>query len=408
MNVGEGRRDWTFRMTPTRYVLLCLAAIGTGFAVFRLLFGLGAATNLNDRWPWGLWVWWDVMTGVALAGGGYSTALMVHIFGRRRWKAVERGAFLTSLIGYLLVCAGLFLDLGRWINVWRVPFIWELNPHSVMFELVWCVTGYTVVQIVEFGYIFVERVHAPRLARLLSRIYVPVLIVGITLPILHQSALGSLYLLANGRLDPLWWSQFLPAFFLVSSFFVGPAMVTVESFLSVRAHGRRLPIPVLGQMVRVSGVLMLAYVAARAVDLILRGAARSAFDGSVASTLFLVELGVCVMLPACLFLAPNLARRPDRLVLASVLTVVGVALNRANVVFTGMAATAAGAMYVPSLAEVGLTVGLLAAGVLAYLFAVDNFPIYPPGRVVPAAPSELRAIERAPAPARAPEPAGVR
>lgn len=405
---GGGRRAWTFRMTATRYVLLCVAAVGAGVAAYRLLFGLGAATNLNDRWPWGLWVWWDVMTGVALAGGGYSTALMVHFLGRHRWRAVERGALLTSLVGYLLVCAGLFLDLGRWVNVWRVPLVWGLNPRSVMFELVWCVTGYTVVQIVEFGYIFVERVRAPRLARLLSRIYAPVLIVGITLPILHQSALGSLYLLANGRLDPLWWSQFLPAFFLVSSFFVGPAMVTVESFLSARAHGRRPPIPVLSEMVRVSGVLMLAYVVARAVDLILQGTARSAFDGSVASMLFLVELGVCVMLPACLFLAPNLARRPDRLVLASVLTVVGVALNRANVVFTGMAATAAGATYVPSLAEVGLTVGLVAAGVLAYLFVVENFRIYPPERVVSPTLPEMGELERAPELTRVPEPAGAR
>lgn len=378
MRAERAAPRWTFRSTRTRLVLAALAVTGGALALFRLAFGLGASTNLNDRWPWGLWVWWDVLTGVALAGGGYSTALLVHFLGRERWREVERAAFLTSLIGYLLVCAGLCLDLGRWINVWRVPFVWELNPHSVMFELVWCVGGYTTVQLVEFGYIFVERVHAPRLARFLSRIYAPLLIVGITLPLLHQSALGSLYLLTRGRLDPLWWSMGLPLFFLVSSFFVGPAMVTVESFLSSRALGRRPPVGILTEMVRVSGVVMLVYVGAKALDLLWRGQAGRLLEGSTQSTLFLLELGLGVAVPAFIFLGRDLARRPARLVTAASLTVLGVALDRANVVFTGMAAAADGARYVPSLVEVGVTVGLVAAGVIAYLFVVENFPIHPP------------------------------
>ncbi len=375
--VVAARPGWTFRLTRVRRVLLVLAVVGAAAGGFRLAFGLGAATNLTDRWPWGLWVWWDVLTGVALAGGGYSTALMVHFLGRERWRAVERGALLTSLIGYLLMCAGLFLDLGRWINVPRVALVWQLNPHSVMFELFWCVSGYTVVQLVEFGYVFVERVRAPRLSRLLSRIYAPVLIVGITLPLLHQSALGSLYLLTKGSLDPLWWTMLLPLLFLASSFFVGPAMVTVESFLAARAHGHRPPVPVLAQMVRVAGYVMLAYLAVRLGDLAWRGVLPRILDGGVASNLLLVELGLGVLLPACVFLDARTGARPARLVTASTMVVLGVALNRANVVFTGMAASAAGASYLPSLVELAVTVGLVAAGVLAYLFVVENFPIAP-------------------------------
>lgn len=374
-------RAWTFRMTPTRLTLCALVAVGAGIAVFRLMFGIGATTNLSDRWPWGLWVWWDVMTGVALAGGGYSTALLVHFLGRDRWKAVERAAFLTSLLGYLMVCAGLFLDLGRWINVWRVPLVWEQNPHSVMFELVWCVTGYTFVQLVEFGYIFVERVRAPRLARVLSKIHVPVLIVGVTLPLLHQSALGSLYLLANGRLDPLWWSMLLPPFFLLSSFFVGPAMATVESFLSSRSHGGRPPVRILAEMVRLAGLVMVGYLCLKVGELAWRGVLLEAFNGSVASNMFLLELGLGVLLPAVLFLGNGIRHRPARLVTAASLVVLGVALNRANVVFTGMLSSAKGASYIPSLGETGLTVGLVAAGILAYLFIMENFPIHAPDDV---------------------------
>src|SRR3990172_10534756 len=163
------KRAWTLRMTSPRVALLAMAGLGFGVAVYRLIFGLGAATNLSDRWPWGLWVWWDVLTGVALAGGGDSTALLVHFLGRERWRAVERGALLTSLLGYLMVVTGLILDLGRWPNTWRALLFWAGNPHSVMFELIWCVGGYTVVQVVEFGYIFIERVRAPRLSREIGR-----------------------------------------------------------------------------------------------------------------------------------------------------------------------------------------------------------------------------------------------
>lgn len=371
------RRPWTFRMTGGRIVLLGLAGLGAGIALYRLVFGLGAATNLSDRWPWGLWVWWDVLTGVALAGAGYSTALLVHFLGRERWRTVERGAFLTSLLGYLMVCTGLLLDLGRWPNAWRAAFFWAGNPHSVMFELIWCVGGYTVVQLVEFGYIFVERARAPRLSRVLSRIYVPVLIVGVILPVLHQSALGSLYVIAKGRLDPLWWSMLLPLFFLTSSFFVGPAIVTVENFLSGRAHGHRPSVPILVEMVRLSAVIMIAYLVLKVTDLAWRGVLPHVFDGSVQSDLFLVETVLGVLLPAVLFLLPRVRRSPAGLVTASSLVVVGVALNRADVVFTGMAASAQGASYLPYWMELAVTLGLIAAGLLAYLFVVENFPILP-------------------------------
>ncbi len=388
-------RPWTFRMTEVRIALLALAGLGAGVALYRLVFGLGAATNLSDRWPWGLWVWWDVLTGVALAGGGYSTALLVHFLGRERWRAVERGAFLTSLLGYLMVVTGLILDLGRWPNAWRAFLFWAGNPHSVMFELIWCVGGYTVVQLVEFGYIFVERVRAPRLARVLSTIYVPLLIVGIILPFMHQSALGSLYVIGKGRLDPLWWSMLLPLLFLMSSFFVGPAMVTVESFLSARAHGRRPPVPVLEEMVRLAGGVMVAYLVLRVGDLAFRGELPGLFEGSVRSGLFLVEVGLGVLVPAVMFLLPRVRRTRAGLATAASLAVLGVALNRANVVFAGMAAAAGGASYVPYWMEFAVTIGLIATGVLAYLFVTENFAILPEEAAVPvpAAPERLPSEE---------------
>ncbi len=384
-----GRHHWTFRVTRVRLVLLAIALLGLGVAAYRLVFGLGASTHLNDRWPWGLWVWWDVLTGVALAGGGYSTALLVNFLGRERWKAVERGAFLTSLIGYVMVCGGLLLDLGRWFDAWRPLFSW--NPHSVMFELFWCVSGYTVIQLVEFGSIFTERVSAPRLRSLLLRIYVPVLTVGIILPFLHQSALGSLFIIDKGRLDPLWWSLLLPLFFVMSSFFVGPAMVTVENALSSRAHGRRPQLRVLGEMARVSVGVLSVYFVLKVADLVWRGQLTRLGDGSAQSDLFLLETIGGVLVPIVLLLIPRIRRSLAGLVTASSLVVVGVALNRADVVFTALAASAGGASYIPEWTEFAVTFGLVAVGLLAYLFVVENFPVYPDEDVAVGAKTKLQA-----------------
>ena len=382
--VAPARRGWTFRMTWVRVVLLGLVGLFSGLVLYRFVFGLGAATNLSDRWPWGLWVWWDVLTGVALAGGGYSTALLVHFLGRERWRSVERGAFLTSLLGYLMVCGGLLLDLGRWDRAWNpVVFLDRWNPHSVMFELYWCVGGYTLVQIVELLPILTERVHLPWLARVARKIYAPVLFFGIILPFLHQSALGSLYVIAKGAMDPLWWTMLLPLLFFLSSFFVGPAMVTLENFLSSRSHGRRPPTRLLTEMVGLAGWIMVVYLALKIGDLVWRGVLPRVFEGSVASNLWLVEVVFGVAVPMVVFLSPHARRSAVGLVTASALTAGGVVLNRANVVFTSMAASAEGAVYVPYWMEVAVTGGLIAAGVLAYLFITENFPIHPADRVEP-------------------------
>jgi Ni/Fe-hydrogenase subunit HybB-like protein len=245
-----------------------------------------------------------------------------------------------------------------------------------MFELFICVSGYTVVQIIEFLYVFDEQLPLPRIVRrILSPLYVPILIVGVILPFLHQSALGSLYLIAKGRLDPLWWSMLLPLFFLVSSFYVGPAMVTVENFLSAHAQGRRPPIDVLSGMVRFGGKLMTWYLVLRVGDLAIRGVLPRVWEGSVQSQLFVLEVLVGIAAPAAIFLVRSTRRQPFWLATGGALAVLGVALGRANVVFTAMADSAHGATYAPSIVELAVTVGLISIGILAYLFVVENFPI---------------------------------
>jgi len=366
---------WGFRMTWFRVVLLGLVGLTAGIVVYRLFVGLGAPTNLTDRWPWALWTWWK-LTGVALAGAGYSTAVVVHFVGRDRWRDVERGAFLTSLLGYLMVCTALILDLGQWFNAWRPIVTW--GYHSVMFELYWCIGGYTVVQLVEFLYVFEERVRVPPIVRaVLARMYAPLMILGAFLPVFHQSALVSLYVLAKGRLDPLWWSQLLPLFAVLTSFYVGPAVVAVESHLSARVYPRRVDMRVLGEMGLMSAWVMALYLALRVIDLAIRGVLPDLVSGSAVGTVAFVELGALVALPMGLLFLPRVRASTAGLLTASGLSIAGVALNRFNIVMVGMTASTGEGFYVPYWMEAVFVLGLAATVLLAYLFVVENFAILP-------------------------------
>lgn len=369
----SAENNWSFKMTPVRMVLMGLGALGLVLMLYRLVFGLGVATNLNDQWPWGLWIGFDVLVGVALAGGGYSTALLVHVLGIKKFSPIVRSAMLTSLIGYLLVMAGLFMDIGRWFNFWR-PFV-SWGYHSVLFEVFWCVSIYTMVQVLEFGEVATEKVRRAWHG-FFKKILPVLLIIGIVLPTLHQSSLGALYVIEVGKLYPLWWSMLLPVFFLLSSFFVGPAMVTVESMLAGRAHGHRPPVDVLQSLIKVSGYLMLVYLVLKVVDLFYRGAAGLVFAGNLEGNMFLLEMVLGIIIPLVICFTPRLRSSVAGLATFGVLVVTGVVLNRMNVVFTGMSG-AMGGYYFPSLVEWAVSIGLVSIGVLVYLFVVENFNILP-------------------------------
>jgi Ni/Fe-hydrogenase subunit HybB-like protein len=365
--------NWKFKMTPFRSFLLAIGVLSLGVIVYRLIFGLGSSTNLNDQWPWGLWIGFDVLTGVALAGGGYSTCLLVHVLGIKKFSPIARSAMLTSLIGYLLVMGGLFLDIGRWFNFWR-PFV-SWGYHSVLFEVFWCVSLYTTIQLLEFGEIATEKVMKPWHG-VVKKILPALFIIGIILPTLHQSSLGSLYVIEVGKLYPLWWSMLLPAFFLLSSFFVGPAMVTLESLLAGRALGHRPDHGVLRSLIKISGWLMLIYLALKVGDLFYRGAAGMVFKGSLEGNMFLLEMIAGIIIPIIISFTPKLLNSTAGLLSFSLLAAAGVIINRMNVVFTGMSGYMGG-FYFPSWMEWTVSAGLVAFGVLGYLFVVENFNVIP-------------------------------
>lgn len=367
------RRRWRFTITPFRVILLLIVAVTLGLLGYRFVAGLGAVTNLSDKWPWSFWTWWK-LSAVSLAGAGYFTMFMIYFLGRERYRDVERGAFIVSMLGYLMLCAALVIDLGQWYNAYRPVYQW--GYHSVMFELFWCVGSYTVVQIVEFFVIFEERVPWPFLNRVLHRIHAPLLLLACFLPIFHQSALVSLYVITKGRLDPLWWSQLLPVYAVVTFFYIGPPVVLLENVIANRTYGRPVHMRSITDMLPVTAFIMFLYLAVRLVDLTVRGVLDELLSGTLYGNFALIELGIGILLPAVMFASRDLRASKHAMVAASLLAIFGTWGFRFNVTMTGLVEAIGVGWYVPSLMESVIALGLGAAVCVAYLFIVENFPIY--------------------------------
>ncbi len=369
-----------------RLGLWALVLAGTIAAVVRYIYGLGAVTHLSDRFPWGLWIGFDVMSGVALAAGGFTIAATVYVLKLQRYHTLLRPAVLTGFLGYLLVITALLVDLGRPWNIWHPFVMW--NPHSVMFEVAWCVILYTLVLALEFGQVVLQRLRLLRLLNVTRLAIPPLVIAGVVLSTLHQSSLGSLFLIVPGKLYPLWYTPLLPILFFISAVSVGLAMVTVEATLAARTFHHDLDVRLFSDLGRAAAVLLSFYLGLKVLDLAVRGAWTLLRIPNVESVLFLIEIGAGVILPLALLSTPA-ARLRSGLALASWFIVGGVVLNRLNVAVTGML-RGSHATYVPAWTEVLITAAIVAGGVLAYLYSVEYLPVFEratgePGPVLPAA-----------------------
>jgi c(7)-type cytochrome triheme protein len=354
------------------FVLLVLAALYATWV--RFAQGLGAATNLSDRFPWGLWIGFDVLVGVGLAAGGFVTAATVHLFKIEKYEPIARPALLTAFLGYLLVIVALLFDLGRPYRIWHPLVMW--NPHSVMFEVAWCVMLYTTVLALEFSPMLLERLGLTKALRIVHAIFIPLVITGVLLSTMHQSSLGTLYVIAPDKLHGLWYSPFLPVFFFISAIAGGLAMTILESFLSYRAFGKRLEEELLQGLGRVIVVVLGVYAVWRTEDLSARGNLHLLFTITPESVLFWGEAVLGVLLPMALFAIPKVRRNPHLLFLAAVLTIMGFVINRLNVAITGMEGWSE-AGYFPSWMELAVTIGIVAAGFALFRLAVQHLKVFP-------------------------------
>ncbi len=370
----------TRRRTIVKDILWLVATLGLIAAIARFSRGLGATTALTDATPWGLWIGFDVMAGVALAAGGFTIAAAVYIFHLEKYRSILRPAILTAFLGYGAVIVGLLCDLGLPWHIWAPIIHWQ--PHSVLFEVAWCVMLYTTVLALEFSPVVLEHAWFQKrgfkmLAFWLKRLTLPVVILGIVLSTLHQSSLGSLFLFMPSRLHPLWYSPLLPVLFFISAVALGLMMVTLESFVSAYLFDHPLRLDLLAGLGRAAALVLWLYLAVRLGDLAWRGALVAVLEGSWYSFLFWVEIGLTVLLPASLLSLRQVRVSPAGLLTCAGLVVGGMVLNRLAV--GGLALfQMPGAAYFPSWMEFAVSAGIVAGAGLVFLFLSENLNVLGP------------------------------
>jgi len=379
-------------LTPGVMVMLALMAVGLAFVAARFLFGIGKVANLNNQFPWGIWIGIDVASGVALAAGGFTTGAIAYVFNRDQYHAVIRPALLTAMLGYTFVVLGLLVDIGRYWNITSPMYNW--NGNSVLFEVAMCVMIYLNVLYIEFIPIVVERfqgrVNLPgplaglnnKLETLLSladkilgKVMFLFIIAGIVLSCLHQSSLGSLMLIAQYKVHPLWYTPILPLLFLLSAFAAGYPMVTFESIIVAKSFNRKPEMEVLTPLARFMPLLMGIYLVFKIGDMIVRGTYVYLLDGTYQTNAFMVEVVFGVLLPFVLLLFKRIRQSAGWLFFASSVFVLGILLNRINVFVTSYSPPYKLNAYFPALGEIFITIGLIATLMFLYRVFVFIFPV---------------------------------
>ncbi len=355
-----------------RSVFAVLMLAGAWAAFVRFYYGLGAATNLSDQFPWGIWIGFDLLCGVGLAAGGFTLAAIVHIFNLKSFHAVVRPAILTAFLGYLLVVVALLFDLGRPYRIWHPMIMW--NPRSVMFEVGWCVMLYTAVLFLEFLPAVLERFKLKRAHAVLKSVMLPIIVAGVILSTLHQSSLGSLFLIMPNKLHPLWYSPLLPVLFYLSAIATGLAMTIFESWHSSKAFGRQLEYPVICSLSRALAVVISVYLTVRFLDLLHRGALATLNGPGMESGLFVLEI-VLMAVPMLMFFREKTRENPHAVYLGAVMFLLGFVTNRLNVSTTGLEVSS-GVKYFPKWTEIAVTLAITAAGFAIFRLAVKNLPIF--------------------------------
>ena len=392
--------------------LLLLMGIGFSFGITRLFLGLGSVTNLDNHSPWGIWISFDVACGVALAAGGFTTAALVEIFGRKKYIALLRPAILTAFLGYLWVAIALSFDLGRYWNIWRPIFNWQGN--SVLFEVGMCVTVYLMVLAIEMspsvleglkariddderGAAVLRKIEKPLMtAYALIKITLPIFIVaGVVLSFMHQSSLGTLMLISPTKMSPLWDTNLLPLLFLMSAIMVGFPMVILETIYANISFGRKAEMELLTPLARFVPWFIGAYGVLKLGDLAWRWNTLNLGADPGETIALLVEIMVGVIAPFLLLLNKAVRRSMGWLFFAVSLIIFGVVLNRINVFLVGYNPPYSLKAYFPSVGELAMTVAIVSSILFCYRLLVTFFPILP-GYVAatsgqPAVPREERA-----------------
>ena len=363
-------------LTKPFWVLLGLASIAGLLLIKRFLFGIGAVTNLSDGYPWGIWIVYDVLVGTALGCGGYSIALLVYIFNKGEYHPLVRTALMTSAFGYTLAGVSIFIDIGRYWQMYNVFLPKYINLNSIMFEVAACFGAYVFVLWIEFSPTFMEKFQAHDTKKKMNKIMFFFIAIGVLLPTMHQSSLGSLMIIAGDKLSPIWQTGWLPLLFLITAIAMGYAIVIFESLFSAVALKRRLDeTPILGKLSGAMIPLLALFMLLRFGDLAWRGQLGNIFDNGLLGFFFILE-NILFLIPIMMLASAKNRMKAVNLFWASGSMLLGGALYRFDTFLVAFN-PGLGYHYFPSASEILITVGLISIEIMAYLIFVKRLPILP-------------------------------
>jgi|ERR1051325_1230137 Ni/Fe-hydrogenase subunit HybB-like protein len=351
-------------------VLLALAAIGGLLILWRFYAGLGATTALSDGYPLGLWIALDVVTGTALACGGYAVAILVYIFNRGEYHPLIRPAILTSALGYTIAGLSVAIDLGRPWLMWKIPlYFWRWNLNSALLEVALCIMAYVTVLWIELAPALLR---PSRLTRILERSLIWIIALGMLLPTMHQSSLGTMMLLAGPRLHPLWNTPLLPLLFLLTCLAMGYAVVVFESAFSSAVFHRKAETAMLAVLQKVAVGIGIAFVIIRFTDLAIRGRLGAAMQLDPHGIIFWIET-ILWLLPAVILFATRRLNLGNLFLGAMCIALAG-GLYRFDTFLVAFQ-PGPGWHYFPSIQEMFISIGLIAMELALYIALVRKFPI---------------------------------
>jgi Ni/Fe-hydrogenase subunit HybB-like protein len=365
-------------MTPFTLLLLFVIGLGIVLVFYRLMNGLGAATNLNDDFPWGLWIGFDMLGGIAMAAGGFIIATAVYLLNMKKYKPIVRPAILTAFLGYLLAILALMLDLGQPHRIWHPAVMWQV--HSVMWVVAMHVIFYTMTLAIEASPMLFEKLKWQGVVDTVNKIIIPVVLFGVMLSVLHQSSLGAVYLIVPGKLSPLWSTSFLPYMFLTSAVLMGLSMVSIEAIASANAFKHNIDFGILTGLAKGSIITLVIYLIFKLYFLAAGPGIGAAFAGTPEANMYLLEVIGGIILPLAIF--GGRSKKDESvsgLVSGHILVIAGVLINRFNVSISGLYGfqSATGGSYFPSLIELLITLALVALGIFVFKLAAKYLTLFP-------------------------------
>jgi len=362
--------------TPATIVMVVLMIIGGAVAGYRMLFGLGAATNMNDGYPWAFWLGLDVLGGVAMAAGGFIIACAVYLFNWKKYHVIVRPAILTAFLGYLMAVAAIFLDIGHPFRLPNPMLMWQW--HSVMWVVAMHVIFYTATLALEFSPMLLEKLGWHKTLKAVNKIMVGAVIFGVMLSTLHQASLGAVFLIAPAKMSPLWWSTVMPYHFMVSAVAMGLSMVSFEAMLSKKFLHHEVDKEVFYGLARGCLIVLSFYLLLKLYQWFVHAGIGAAFDGTIEANMFLLEMLIGVILPIAILSIKKNRTNINTIFKVNIIVIAGVMLNRMNVCLFSMEQFNMwkGFSYTPSWMEFMVSLGIISLGVLLFKMSAKYLPLF--------------------------------